>query len=367
MGNENFITENINRNNPAEVESGLIVASLRAFQNLFVEIIRYRKGIAYGKMEVLQPDGTTHIIVFEGTTAKYEEIDSKGNKKLKTFTNTHIYEGLARFRINQTSTETEDILVYYHQSCFNPMRYSMEVHGNVVFIPDEEPNKKVNITDQNADTYNNIFGSSVENLIQEHFTFLDLMFVVDTTSSMGSYIQGVIDTIKNIIKEIALKYKKKVLFGFVAYRDYGEEEYITKPQDLTDEGNILDFVTNIKAAGGHDTPEAVLEGLRDGLNVNWRKNSHRYLIHVADAPPHGYLYTANDKDGFESKVTVEEIANKMKEFSVEYKLLKCGNNLENMPMVFKRSLPSYEEMSLEGNYEKIKKHIMEVLERDIFK
>lgn len=48
------------------------------------------------------------------------------------------------------------------------------------------------------------------------------------------------------------------------------------------------------AAGGGDAPEAVMDGLYQGLKkTNWRigtdgtTRSKRFLFHCCDAPPHG--------------------------------------------------------------------------------
>ncbi len=45
----------------------------------------------------------------------------------------------------------------------------------------------------------------------------------------------------------------------------------------------------MKADGGGDPPEAVLDGMQKAANLNWLTgdNSLRYIIHLFDAPPHG--------------------------------------------------------------------------------
>ena len=48
---------------------------------------------------------------------------------------------------------------------------------------------------------------------------------------------------------------------------------------------------DLKCAGGHDEPEAVLDGLNVAVNdVNWREESVKFIYHILDAPCHGKKY-----------------------------------------------------------------------------
>lgn len=48
----------------------------------------------------------------------------------------------------------------------------------------------------------------------------------------------------------------------------------------------------MKAQGGGDGPEAVLDGLHDSATaVGWRALSQKFIFHIADAPSHGKIYT----------------------------------------------------------------------------
>jgi hypothetical protein len=93
------------------------------------------------------------------------------------------------------------------------------------------------------------------------------------------------------------------------------------------------------ATGGGDGPEAVLDGLYDATNkITWRKDSYKYIFHIADAPPHGKEYvTSGDgfPDGCPCKYTISKIAASMKELQIRYKLLKIGSYVNKMADVFK--------------------------------
>lgn len=77
----------------------------------------------------------------------------------------------------------------------------------------------------------------------------------------------------------------------------------------------------------------------------------RYIFHIADAPPHGTLYTKGD-DGFPEgcpcKLTIEGIAVGLKERKIKYKLLKIGSYPNTMAAVFKKVIEDYEEQDLDN-------------------
>jgi len=117
---------------------------------------------------------------------------------------------------------------------------------------------------------------------------LDLMFVIDTTGSMGdelNYLQGEISDVIGKIRNANAAYTINLALLF--YRDIGDE-YVTR---------YFDFTTNIPvqrqnlarqyAGGGKDFPEAVDRALSEAVGKNWSSGSAtRLIFHVCDAPPH---------------------------------------------------------------------------------
>jgi len=115
---------------------------------------------------------------------------------------------------------------------------------------------------------------------------LDLVLVIDTTESM----QFVIDEVKQRAQALVTAIQRMVptsRIGVVVYRDHGDE-YVVKWVDLSFRTEKLrDFLANIKAAGGGDWEEAVLEGLDAAINeMSWRKKSKRIIILIGGSPPH---------------------------------------------------------------------------------
>ena len=120
---------------------------------------------------------------------------------------------------------------------------------------------------------------------------LDLMFIMDCTGSMSSWISKCQEELKNIIDTIkeANPYSE-VNIGFVGYRDHCDGDNRLTVHPFTQDINaIKDFISTQRAFGGGDLPEDVVGGLDLALKQDW-KSKARYAILVADAPTHGKKY-----------------------------------------------------------------------------
>jgi hypothetical protein len=127
--------------------------------------------------------------------------------------------------------------------------------------------------------------------IQKEIT-LDLVFVIDTTSSMGPYIEGAKQVIREIAKAINSNQnvKGRVRLALVGYRDRGDE-YISKVLCTFEMGTNLSAFESalgrIVPEGGGDNPEQVFAGVRTAINeLNWNDVANRHLILIGDAPNH---------------------------------------------------------------------------------
>ncbi|MFH1008052.1 MAG: vWA domain-containing protein [Candidatus Latescibacterota bacterium] len=118
---------------------------------------------------------------------------------------------------------------------------------------------------------------------------IDVVFLLDSTGSMGDEIGAVKERIREMISEIALgDPAPDVRFGIVTYRDRGDE-YVTKTFDLTaDIDRIVENLAGIEANGGGDYPESLNEALHVTLsNMNWDPDQEtlKLVFLIADAPP----------------------------------------------------------------------------------
>ncbi len=120
---------------------------------------------------------------------------------------------------------------------------------------------------------------------------LEMVFVLDTTGSMGGLIEGAKQRIWGIVNEVMqTSSHPAVRIGLVAYRDRGDE-YVTKVLPLTkDLDKVYSTLMDYQAGGGGDTPEDVRRALADGVRrAGWSQSSPRLaqiVFLVGDAPPH---------------------------------------------------------------------------------
>lgn len=123
---------------------------------------------------------------------------------------------------------------------------------------------------------------------------LELVFVLDTTGSMGGLLEGAKQRIWGIINEVMQRESRpRVRVGLVAYRDVGDE-YVTKVLPITEDLDLVyTTLMEYKAEGGGDEPEDVRRALSDGVSkTGWaepRNGLAQIVFLVGDAPPQMYV------------------------------------------------------------------------------
>jgi Mg-chelatase subunit ChlD len=116
---------------------------------------------------------------------------------------------------------------------------------------------------------------------------IDLVFVVDTTGSMGDDIDAVKNDMRTILAELTATNPDRRI-GIVAYRDRGDE-YLTRTFLELSEGEeaIVAAIGALAVGGGGDIREHVYAGIDTALREQpWRPGSSRHLVLMGDAPPH---------------------------------------------------------------------------------
>ncbi|HEX8557147.1 MAG TPA: vWA domain-containing protein [Pyrinomonadaceae bacterium] len=120
---------------------------------------------------------------------------------------------------------------------------------------------------------------------------LEMVFVLDTTGSMGGLIEGAKQRIWGIVNEVMqTPARPAVRVGLVAYRDEGDA-YVTQVLPLTNDlDKVYTTLMEYRAEGGGDGPENVRRALADGVRrAGWSKSSAgtaQIVFLVGDAPPH---------------------------------------------------------------------------------
>jgi len=119
---------------------------------------------------------------------------------------------------------------------------------------------------------------------------VEVVFVLDTTGSMGGLIEGAKVKIWTIVNQIVTgKPTPDLKVGLVGYRDRGDA-YVTKYTSLSDDlDSVYGVLRGYSAGGGGDTPESVNEALHVALTKPaWSRDNRtlRIIYLVGDAPPH---------------------------------------------------------------------------------
>jgi len=156
---------------------------------------------------------------------------------------------------------------------------------------------------------------------------LDLMFVIDTTGSMGDELRYLKEEISDVIGKISSNNPNYAInLALLFYRDTSDE-YVTR---------YFDFTTNIEqqrqnlsrqsANGGGDFPEAVDRALSEAVEKNWSGGyATRLIFHVCDAPPHNTqqnatLYFNSVKTAAKKGIRIIPVASSGIDLPTEYLL-----------------------------------------------
>lgn len=116
-------------------------------------------------------------------------------------------------------------------------------------------------------------------------TNLQVMFIVDTTGSMGDEIIYLQKDFSSIAEDVG---NDGVSYSACFYRDEGDV-YVTRCNGFTSDIAAVQALINAEYAdGGGDTPEAVAQILKETLSdpAGWTEDSVKIAFLIFDAPPH---------------------------------------------------------------------------------
>jgi len=127
---------------------------------------------------------------------------------------------------------------------------------------------------------------------------VDFVWVMDTTLSMGAYIEQTTELIKDVSQNIMAanpEFDKRLRFGLWGYRDNAQEiqgiEYTTRnyTPELKSIQEFMGVMAEVKETrvDSIDFPEDVFSGVEDALyKTAWRPDSLKIMVLVGDAPGH---------------------------------------------------------------------------------
>ena len=155
---------------------------------------------------------------------------------------------------------------------------------------------------------------------------IELLFVLDTTGSMGGMLEGAKTKIWGIVNDVLQQPGNAgatIRVGLVAYRDRGDA-YITRVTPLTDNLDaVYAQLMSLKAQGGGDGPEDVRSAMAEGVRLGgWSAPGPRtsqVMFLVGDAPPH---------DDYSNLPATEASSRSAARRGIIVNAIQCGNDGE---------------------------------------
>ncbi len=135
-------------------------------------------------------------------------------------------------------------------------------------------------------------------IVAPNFAGADIVIAIDTTGSMGSSIRQAQADAKKLVADVKKFAPKGARFAVVQFRDKGDTPEYQIVQSLTENAGLVDAaVDRLGASGGGDTPEAHNLVYRSNIEqtLGWGNRSHRILVLISDAEPHGAAAAGFDK------------------------------------------------------------------------
>lgn len=129
------------------------------------------------------------------------------------------------------------------------------------------------------------FVTAVDYFDQLHEQDLEIVIVIDATGSMGSVIyraQAEANRLMLILNDLSNSMK----MGVIVYRDEGDAPMLEATRLSHDTAKIRNFLFNVKAKGGGDTPEAMHEGLYVLTKMGFSSKATKRAVIITDAPAH---------------------------------------------------------------------------------
>lgn len=119
---------------------------------------------------------------------------------------------------------------------------------------------------------------------------VDVVFVVDTTGSMGDEIAQVRAELSALVNKLASS-TNSYRVAVVSYRDFPERtgnpsDYPARvDQTFTNElSDIQAAIDSLTAEGGEDDPESVFSGMQAAIELPWRPGVTKTMLVIGDAP-----------------------------------------------------------------------------------
>ncbi len=182
-------------------------------------------------------------------------------------------------------------------------------------------------------------GNWVGESVSPRFNQADIIFVIDSTGSMGDVINNVKENVQKFSENL-ISQGLDIRFGIVDYRDIEREDeetvlhYLDGSQWFTDAVSVKQVLSNIEADGGGDEPESALDalGLVADDDIYWRSGAQKFAFLLTDASfktSNSYGYESLDEvvDALKAKDIVTSVVTSSSKASAYSSLKNTGGEI----------------------------------------
>lgn len=116
----------------------------------------------------------------------------------------------------------------------------------------------------------------------------DIVFVIDTTSSMSGAINNVVANIESFVDALQADHSVKANFALIDYKDITRDEdtILVKNGSSAWYSDVSSFkakINSLVVTGGGDGPETPIDALAMAQKLDFRQNANKFIILVTDA------------------------------------------------------------------------------------
>ena len=186
-------------------------------------------------------------------------------------------------------------------------------------------------------------------------TNIDIMFIMDLTTSMEAFLSEAKHNIKKITEEIwDTNPGAKIRLSFIGYRDFNCKGDKRDYEIINFTDNIDKFIWEIKKLecyGGEDQPEDIAGALNEALKLDWKSNA-KYIVLVSDAPCHGNKYhdiniEDNFSEGDPDGLIIEDLILQIKKLDITFYCVEINETTKIMFDIMKNIYNDPNKFSIE--------------------
>lgn len=217
------------------------------------------------------------------------DVDDRDGGGPETITVLGVANGVYRFFVHDYSHRTEQDSAWlaqsgaevrvYHGGQSRRFRTNGRSLGNLWRVCEIEVNGETAVT-RRIDVYET-------EILQERARPIDVVFLLDTTSSMSPYIEGLKNKCLQFADTVAQGHRDARL-GLVAFRDVLILEPLIAFDPVGDPAQFRAQVAQCRAEGGGDAPESAIDAIERALRMPLRPEAVRCLVLITDDTCHRF-------------------------------------------------------------------------------